>query len=83
MEINEKNIFLFYYVEWVGEEDTETGGRLGLWQICQKDEMTDSCSGKLEDLFQLPTFSFKVWIKNVLSTCHGGRKLVPQFKNYI
>lgn len=48
------------FVEWVGEEDTETGGRLGLWQICQKDEMSDSCSGKLQDLFQLPTFSFKV-----------------------
>lgn len=59
--------------EWVGDIDSDTGGRLGLWQICHKDEYMDSCSGKLEDLLELPTFSFK------FATVFGAIAVVTAF----
>jgi LHFPL tetraspan subfamily member protein len=44
----------------VGDLDADVGGRLGLWQICQKDELTDTCTGKLEDLMSMPSVAFQV-----------------------
>jgi hypothetical protein len=54
------NIFSFLFPEWVGDLDADVGGRLGLWQICQKDELTDTCTGKLEDLMSMPSVAFQV-----------------------
>lgn len=53
----------FYFTEWVGDLDSETGGRLGLWQICQKDELADVCSGKLADIMSMPSIPFQVSTK--------------------
>jgi LHFPL tetraspan subfamily member protein len=52
--------FVFPPTEWVGDLDDDVGGRLGLWQICQKDESTDNCSGSLEDLMSMPSVAFQV-----------------------
>jgi LHFPL tetraspan subfamily member protein len=52
--------FFFLFPEWVGDLDADVGGRLGLWQICQKDELTDTCTGKLEDLMSMPSVAFQV-----------------------
>lgn len=50
----------FPLAEWVGDSDSDAGGRLGLWQICQKDELNDSCSGKLEELLEMQSIAFQV-----------------------
>lgn len=47
-------------VEWVGDPDSDSAGRLGLWQICQKDELFDNCSRSWENVLSVPTFSFQV-----------------------
>ncbi|KFB48314.1 AGAP005724-PA-like protein [Anopheles sinensis] len=39
---------------------SDIGGRLGLWQICQKDDLNDSCSGKLEELLEMQSIAFQV-----------------------
>lgn len=63
MRQNLINFFYFYFAEWVGDLDSETGGRLGLWQICQKDELADVCSGKLADIMSMPSIPFQVSTK--------------------
>ena len=46
--------------EWVGDLESETGGRIGLWRMCEKTELGDTCSGKLEEIMELPSMSFQV-----------------------
>lgn len=46
--------------EWIGDPDNESAGRLGLWQMCQKDEIFDNCRRRWENIFTVPTFSFQV-----------------------
>lgn len=46
--------------EWVGDLESETGGRIGLWKVCERNEMSDNCVGKLEDMLELPSMSFQV-----------------------
>uniref|UniRef100_A0AAG5D345 Protein with signal anchor n=1 Tax=Anopheles atroparvus TaxID=41427 RepID=A0AAG5D345_ANOAO len=54
------SVVAFVTPEWVGDADSDIGGRLGLWQICQKDDLNDSCSGKLEDLLEMQSIAFQV-----------------------
>uniref|UniRef100_A0A182TNW4 Uncharacterized protein n=1 Tax=Anopheles melas TaxID=34690 RepID=A0A182TNW4_9DIPT len=46
--------------KWVGDADSDIGGRLGLWQVCQKDDLTDSCTGRLEELLEMQSIAFQV-----------------------
>lgn len=41
-------------------EDSENGGRLGLWKICEKNELGDSCNGKLEEIMEISSLPFQV-----------------------
>jgi len=50
----------FVTPEWVGDLESETGGRIGLWKVCERNEMSDNCVGKLEDMLELPSMSFQV-----------------------
>ncbi|XP_058066567.1 LHFPL tetraspan subfamily member 3 protein isoform X2 [Anopheles bellator] len=54
------SVVAFVTPEWVGDSDSDAGGRLGLWQICQKDDLNDSCSGKLEELLEMQSIAFQV-----------------------
>lgn len=47
-------------LEWVGDMDGENTGRLGLWQVCQKDEMSENCEGQLDNVLSLPSLPFQV-----------------------
>uniref|UniRef100_U5ETD1 Putative conserved plasma membrane protein n=1 Tax=Corethrella appendiculata TaxID=1370023 RepID=U5ETD1_9DIPT len=60
------SVVAFVTPEWVGDLDSETGGRLGLWQICQKDELADNCNGKLDDILSMQSIAFQV------ATIFGG-----------
>lgn len=60
-------IFVFYKQtntqkksDWVGDVESETGGRIGLWKTCERNEMSDVCIGKLEDVLEMPTMSTQV-----------------------
>ncbi|CAO1342304.1 unnamed protein product [Diamesa serratosioi] len=53
-------IVSFVTPEWVGDLESETGGRIGLWRMCEKTELGDTCSGKLEEIMDLPSMSFQV-----------------------
>lgn len=53
--------------EWVGDLDSETGGRIGLWKVCERNEMSDNCAGRLEDIMEVPSMSFQV--KNIDKLC--------------
>lgn len=46
--------------EWIGDPDSDSAGRLGLWQQCQRDEIFDNCRRRWENIFAVPTFSFQV-----------------------
>lgn len=48
--------------EWIGDPDSDSAGRLGLWQQCQRDEIFDNCRRRWENIFAVPTFSFQVRI---------------------
>lgn len=50
------------FTEWVGDVDSETGGRIGLWKVCERNEMNDNCAGRLEDIMEIPSMSFQVGI---------------------
>jgi hypothetical protein len=52
------------FAEWVGDVDSETGGRIGLWKVCERNEMSDNCAGRLEDIMEMPSMSFQVrkWV---------------------
>ncbi|XP_073836562.1 tetraspan membrane protein in hair cell stereocilia isoform X2 [Musca autumnalis] len=53
-------IVAFVTPEWIGDPDNESSGRIGLWQMCQKDEIFDNCKRKWENILQVPTFSFQL-----------------------
>lgn len=48
------------FAEWVGDLDSETGGRIGLWKVCERNEMNDNCAGDLEEIMDMPSMSFQV-----------------------
>lgn len=50
----------FVTPEWVGDLESETGGRIGLWKVCERNEMSDNCAGKLEEMMDMPSMSFQV-----------------------
>jgi len=50
----------FLTPEWVGDLDSENAGRLGLWQICLSDEMSDNCQKHLVDFLSIPSIPFQV-----------------------
>lgn len=50
----------FFPTEWVGESESETGGRIGLWRVCEKNELSDNCVGKLEEIMDMPSMSSQV-----------------------
>lgn len=49
-----------WFPEWVGDLESETGGRIGLWKVCERNEMSDNCAGKLEDMMDMQSMSFQV-----------------------
>lgn len=52
-------------LEWVGDMDSDSAGRLGLWQICQKDDTSDNCQKQFSDMLSVPSVPFQVkgvWI---------------------
>lgn len=51
---------LSHLSEWVGDLDSENAGRLGLWQVCQRDEMIDNCQKELIDFLSIPSIPFQV-----------------------
>lgn len=51
---------IFKNADWIGDTESETGGRIGLWKICERNEMSDVCIGKLEDVLEMPTMSSQV-----------------------
>lgn len=58
--------------EWVGDLDSENAGRLGLWQVCQKMELSDSCPRQLIDVLTIPSMPFQVSIVSH-SVCPKGK----------
>lgn len=46
--------------DWIGDIESETGGRIGLWKICERNERSDVCVGKLEDVLDMSTMSSQV-----------------------
>lgn len=54
------NYFPKKCIDWIGDTESETGGRIGLWKICERNEMSDVCIGKLEDVLEMPTMSSQV-----------------------
>lgn len=46
--------------EWIGDVDGDNSGRIGLWQVCQKDEISDNCHGQLEEVLAMPSLPFQV-----------------------
>lgn len=50
----------FYFTEWVGDLESETGGRIGLWKVCERNELMDSCVGELEDMLEMTSLPFQV-----------------------
>ncbi|XP_031618320.1 LHFPL tetraspan subfamily member 3 protein [Contarinia nasturtii] len=50
----------FFTPEWVGDLDSENAGRLGLWQVCQRDETSDNCQKQLADFLSIPSIPFQV-----------------------
>lgn len=58
--INDRFVLLPLYTEWIGDVDGDNAGRLGLWQVCQKDELSDNCHGQLEDVLSMPSLPFQV-----------------------
>lgn len=50
----------FFRKEWVGDLDSENAGRLGLWQVCQRDETSDNCQKQLSDFLSIPSIPFQV-----------------------
>lgn len=44
----------------MGDLDSENAGRLGLWQVCQKMEMSDNCQRQLVDVLAIPSMPFQV-----------------------
>lgn len=73
------NVFLFNHIqyhvilnviaEWVGDLESETGGRIGLWKVCERNEMSDHCVGRLEEMMELPSMSFQVKTISDLFCC--------------
>lgn len=56
-------IFCEHFIsEWVGDLDSENAGRLGLWQVCQRDETSDNCQKQLTDFLSIPSIPFQVII---------------------
>ncbi|XP_067646563.1 LHFPL tetraspan subfamily member 3 protein isoform X2 [Eurosta solidaginis] len=53
-------IVAFVTPEWVGDPDKESASRLGLWQVCQRDEIFDNCKRRWETILTVPTFSFQL-----------------------
>lgn len=51
---------IFKNADWIGDTESETGGRIGLWKICERNEISDVCIGKLEDVLEMPTMSSQV-----------------------
>lgn len=51
---------MFLLSEWVGDSESETGGRVGLWRVCEKNELNDNCVGNLEEMMDMPSMSFQV-----------------------
>lgn len=60
LQRNIPNQSIYFFLEWVGDLDSDSGGRLGLWKVCEKSELNDSCIGRLEDILQLPSMPFQV-----------------------
>lgn len=62
MQLNELTHYVSWFslAEWVGDLDSDNGGRLGLWQVCQKEDMSDSCSKQLVDLMSISSTPFQV-----------------------
>lgn len=52
----------YFNTDWIGDLESETGGRIGLWKICERNDMRDICIGKLEDVLELPTMSSQLAI---------------------
>lgn len=63
--------------DWIGDTESETGGRLGLWKICERNEMSDVCIGKLEDVLEMPTMSSQV---SFIESQYFIRKLILKKK---
>lgn len=53
-------IVAFVTPEWVGDPDNESAGRLGLWQVCQREEIFNNCQRRWEDIIAVPAFSFQL-----------------------
>lgn len=58
--IYEFRLLFILSIEWVGDLDSDNAGRLGLWQICQRDELSDNCQKHLSEFMSIPSIPFQV-----------------------
>ena len=52
-----KNMYL-KIPEWIGDPDADNTRRLGLWQVCLKDDAV--CQRRWEDILAVPSLPFQV-----------------------
>lgn len=55
-------MFSLIFLEWVGDMDSDSAGRLGLWQVCQKDDTSDNCQKQFSDMLSVPSVPFQVYL---------------------
>lgn len=53
-------VVAFVTPEWIGDVDSENAGRFGLFQACQKDELTEICHGKLWNILSMESIAHQV-----------------------
>lgn len=71
-------LIYIFIAEWIGDPDSDSAGRLGLWQQCQRDEIFDNCRRRWENIFAVPTFSFQVRICLALSKLESPAEAAVQ-----
>lgn len=45
--------------------DSDSAGRLGLWQVCQKDDTSDNCQKQFSDMLSVPSVPFQVTLMSL------------------
>lgn len=54
------SVVIFITPEWIGDLESDSPGRFGIWQFCKLDDGGEVCKGKLEDFLSIPGFIFQI-----------------------
>ncbi|KAJ3649962.1 hypothetical protein Zmor_021675 [Zophobas morio] len=49
----------FVTPEWIGDTDSETPGKFGLWSVCYAEETGEQCKGRLDDFMSIASSAFQ------------------------